>query len=196
MTKARPEHYVNNEELLNAFIAWKGEVKEAEECGDPPPQVPEYIAECLLKIATRLSYKSNFINYGFREDMISDAIENCLSYIHNFDPNKSRNPFAYFTQIIYYAFLRKIQKEKKQLYIKYKALENSDVFGELLTSERGSNEDHANISTLGMPKLYDNMKEFITAFETTTENKKKGKVKKKKQKRSANTPLKFVGEEK
>jgi hypothetical protein len=200
MTKARPEHYVNNEELLNAFIAWKSEVKEAEECGDPKPQVPNYIAECLLKIATRLSYKSNFINYGFREDMISDAIENCLSYIHNFDPDKSRNPFAYFTQIIYYAFLRKIQKEKKQLYIRYKALENSDIFGDLLMSESGKspNEDYANISTLGMPKLYDNMKEFITNFEDTVESKKKSKKKKTKVKtsRNANTPLKFVGETK
>jgi hypothetical protein len=199
MVKAKPEHYVNNEELLNAFITWKAEVTDAEECGDPKPQVPNYIAECLLKIATRLSYKSNFINYGFREDMISDAIENCLTYIHNFDPDKSRNPFAYFTQIIYYAFLRKIQKEKKQLYIRYKALENSDIFGELFVSAGGQaiNEDYTNISTLGVPKLYDNMREFITTFENTTENKKKNKNKKKKKpRRSANTPLKFVGESK
>jgi hypothetical protein len=131
--------------------------------------------------------------------MISDAIENCLTYIHNFDPDKSRNPFAYFTQIIYYAFLRKIQKEKKQLYIRYKALENSDIFGDLLVSEsnQSSNEDRTSISTIGIPKLYDNMKEFITTFEETAQNKKNTKKKPKPQKRkSANTPLKFVGEDK
>ena len=98
------EHYVNNEKLLQAFIAYREIVFEAEESGEPRPQVPDYIARCILKIATRLSYKSNFINYGFREDMIADAVENCLSYILNFDPAKSRNPFAYFTHIIYYAF--------------------------------------------------------------------------------------------
>jgi hypothetical protein len=195
---AKPEHYVNNEDLLNAFIAWKLKVKDAEESGEPKPQVPNYIAECLLKIATRLSYKSNFINYGFREDMISDAIENCLTYIHNFDPDKSRNPFAYFTQIIYYAFLRKIQKEKKQLYIRYKALENSDIFGDLLVSEssQAPNEAHVGLSSLGMPKLYDNMKEFITTFEDSVESKKKTKKKPQKKRKSANTPLKFVGEDK
>jgi len=78
-----------------------------------------------LKIATHLSYKPNFVNYMFREDMISDGIENCVQYIHNFDPEKSKNPFAYFTQIIHYAFLRRIQKEKKQLDIKTKIIEKT-----------------------------------------------------------------------
>ena len=78
-----------------------------------------------LKIATHLSYKPNFVNYMFRDDMISDGIENCVQYIHNFDPAKSKNPFAYFTQIIHYAFLRRIQKEKKQLDIKNKIIEKT-----------------------------------------------------------------------
>ena len=124
--------------------------------------------------------------------MISDAVENCLTYIHNFDPNKSRNPFAYFTQIIYYAFLRKIQKEKKQLYIRYKALENSDIFGDLIFSESHS-EDSTNISAIGIPKLYDNMKEFITSFEESINNKKKQK-KKKTKKLAANNLMRHIGE--
>lgn len=111
-------HYVINAEFLQALKEYKASVQEAEESGDPKPQVSNYIGECILKIATHLSYKPNFINYTFREEMISDGVENCLMYIDNFDPNKSSNAFAYFTQIIYYAFIRRIQKEKKQTLIK------------------------------------------------------------------------------
>jgi hypothetical protein len=119
--KAKP-HYVSNADFLVAMKQYKEMVLAAEAAGDPKPRVPEYIGECLLKIATHLSYKSNFINYTYREDMILDGVENCLQYINNFDPTKSSNPFAYFTQIIYYAFIRKIQKEKKQTYVKNKMI--------------------------------------------------------------------------
>lgn len=115
-------HYVNNPDFLKALKEYKAKVKEAEESGDPKPQVSHYIGECILKIANHLSYKPNFINYTYREEMISDGIENCLMYIDNFNPEKSSNPFAYFTQIIYYAFLRRIQKEKKQTLIKGKII--------------------------------------------------------------------------
>ena len=115
-------HYVNNAEFYEAIKAYGETVKEAEESGEPKPRVPEYIGECILKIATHLSYKPNFINYSYREDMILDGVETCLQYINNFDANKSKNPFAYFTQIIYYAFLRRIAKEKKQSYIKSKMI--------------------------------------------------------------------------
>ena len=87
----------------------------AEEKGDPKPQVSEYIGECFVKIANHLAYKSNFVNYTFREEMILDGIENCITYIDNFNPEKSKNPFAYFTQITYYAFLRRIQKKRNNL---------------------------------------------------------------------------------
>ena len=126
--------------------------------------------------------------------MIADAVENCLTYIGNFDPEKSKNPFAYFTQIIYYAFLRKIQKEKKQLYIRYKALENSDIMEDLIHASAGES-----VSSTGVPKLYDNMREFIHTFEESTEKKKNKtntKAKKVTKRKSANTPLKFVGETK
>jgi len=123
--KPKTEYYVNNKEFLEALVAYKFRVNRAKDAGDSRPIVPNYVGECFLKIATHLSYKPNFVNYMFREDMICDGIENCLQYIDNFNPEKSSNPFAYFTQIIYYAFLRRIQKEKRQLEIKSKILERS-----------------------------------------------------------------------
>ena len=125
MTRKKTEYYVNNKEFLAAITDYRQKVHAAKEAGNPRPRVTNYIGSCFLKIATHLSYKPNFVNYMFREDMICDGIENCLQYIDNFDPEKSKNPFAYFTQIIYYAFLRRIQKEKKQLEIKGKILERS-----------------------------------------------------------------------
>ena len=135
----KTEHYVNNKELLEALIVYRSKVEKSfvEINGREPtredrakhwvgkPSIPNYLGECFLKIATHLSYKPNFVNYMFRDDMISDGIENCVQYIHNFDPEKSKNPFAYFTQIIHYAFLRRIQKEKKQLEIKTKIIERT-----------------------------------------------------------------------
>ena len=124
-TRKRSEHYVNNKEFLAAIIAYKNAIVEAEELGNPKPRIPNYIGECFLKIATHLSYKPNFVNYMFKDDMVCDGIENCVQYINNFNPEKSQNPFAYFTQIIHYAFLRRIQREKKQMEIKNKILERS-----------------------------------------------------------------------
>lgn len=116
--------YVNNADFLAAIKEYKEKVKQAEEQGLPKPIVSNYIGECILKIATHLSYKPNFINYSYKDDMILDGIENCIHYIDNFDPNKSSNPFAYFTQIIYFAFLRRISKEKKQSYVKGMLIQN------------------------------------------------------------------------
>ena len=124
-TRKRSEHYVNNKEFLAAIIAYKQQIVDAEQLGNPKPRIPNYIGECFLKIATHLSYKPNFVNYMFKDDMVCDGIENCVQYINNFNPEKSQNPFAYFTQIIHYAFLRRIQREKKQMEIKNKILERS-----------------------------------------------------------------------
>ena len=123
--RKRSEHYVNNKEFLAALIKHREDIEIAEIQGKDKPRIPRYIGECFLKIATHLSFKPNFVNYMFKEDMISDGIENCVQYISNFNPEKSQNPFAYFTQIIHYAFLRRIQKEKKQLEIKNKILEKT-----------------------------------------------------------------------
>lgn len=135
MAKVKTEYYVNNKEFLAAIVEYREKVAFALDNDLPRPRLPEYIAECFLKIATHLSYKPNFVNYMFREDMVCDGIENCLQYVDNFDPAKSSNPFAYFTQIIYYAFLRKIQKEKKQLEIKSKIIERCG-YSEVLHSDR------------------------------------------------------------
>lgn len=120
-------HYVDNKKFLAALMDYKNLVADAEQAGKEIPQVPNYIGECFIKIATHLSYKSNFINYTFRDDMISDGIENCLTAAAKFDPEKSSNPFAYYTQIIFFAFIRRIQKEKKQQATKYKMIENLDL---------------------------------------------------------------------
>ncbi len=153
MARKKTEYYVNNKEFLYAISEYRSKVIEAKELGAPRPRVTNYIGECFLKIATHLSYKPNFVNYMFREDMICDGIENCLQYIDNFDPEKSTNPFAYFTQIIYYAFLRRIQKEKKQLEIKGKILERSG-YDEVFHSDSydgsmtGMNASHADMGSI------------------------------------------------
>ena len=122
----KKEHYVNNKEFLTAMVEYRRSVNKAKRSKQPKPPVTDYIGSCFLKIANHLSYRPNFINYTFRDDMISDGIENCLQYLGNFNPKKSNNPFAYFTQIIYYAFIRRIQKEKKQTIIKHKLIQDAN----------------------------------------------------------------------
>ena len=145
MVRKRSEHYVNNKEFLAAIVAYKLDILEAEKLGKPKPRITNYLGECFLKIATHLSYKPNFVNYMFREDMICDGIENCVQYIENFNPEKSKNPFAYFTQIIYYAFLRRIQKEKRQLEIKNKILTKSGYDQVFHTDDKTGHSDYNTI---------------------------------------------------
>jgi len=132
-------HYVDNKKFLQALIEYRALIDAAKVEGKEHPQVPNYIGECFIKIATHLSYKSNFINYTFKDDMISDGIENCLTAVAKFDPAKSSNPFAYYTQIIYFAFLRRIQKEKKLQATKYKMIENMDLDA-IITQEHDHGE--------------------------------------------------------
>ena len=122
MAKKKSVHYVDNKKFLQAMIDWRETWPDEENI----PPVTNYIGECFLKIATHLSYRPNFINYTYRDEMISDGIENCLQYVKNFNPEKSSNPFAYFTQIIYYAFLRRIQKEKKQSHVRNEMIKKQD----------------------------------------------------------------------
>lgn len=167
--KTDNNHYVDNKKLLAAIIEYRAKIQEAEKLGQEKPRVPNYIGKCMLLIAQRLSYKPNFINYSYREEMISDGIENCISYIDNFDPTKSDNPFAYFTQIIYFAFLRRIQKEKKQLYVKHKILENSLLMNTLI--EQG--EDGVDVVPTYVDMENENMNDFIEAFEENLDKKRK-----------------------
>ena len=167
-------HYVDNKQLYAVMVEYRNAVKEAKANGTLRPQIPNYVGECILLIAKRLCTKPNFINYSYREEMISDGIENCISYIDNFDPDKSNNPFAYFTQIIYYAFLRRILKEKKQIYIKHKTMENSMLFNELV--EQGQFDDaHQTNNIIDLDN--DNMFDFIKSFEDNINAKKKKRKK-------------------
>lgn len=167
-------HYVDNKKLYECIIEYRTAVLRAKENNTTRPQIPNYVGECILMIANRLSTKPNFINYSYREEMISDGVENCVCYIDNFDPLKSNNPFAYFTQIIYFAFLRRILKEKKQLYIKHKCLENSSLFNELIEQSEFNDMD----STPSQVDLdNENMFDFIKNFEDNLVAKKKKRKK-------------------
>jgi DNA-directed RNA polymerase specialized sigma subunit len=137
-----PAHYVDNKKFFEALVEYKKQVDHATMNKLEKPRVSEYLGECFLKIATHLSYKANFINYSYKDDMISDGIENCLTAVEKFDPSRSTNPFAYYTQIIYFAFVRRIQKEKKQQATKYKLLGNIDF--EQLLEHSSDNEEYTN----------------------------------------------------
>ena len=156
MAKRVTRNYVNNKDLLEALIQYQKECREAEDAGDERPRVPNYVGTCIYQIATRLATKPNFSGYSYKEDMISDGIENCLLYINNFNPEKSHNPFAYFTQIIWYAFLRRIQKEKKQMYIRFKSSQSMIASGDTYSG---------NEITLHLNTNADYMNSFIEDFE-------------------------------
>lgn len=164
--KKKPQHYVNNAEFLKHMKEHINAVNTAKKEKEPLPRVSDYIGECIVNIANKLANKPNFMNYPFREEMVSDGIENCLQYLNNFNPKKSSNPFAYFTQIIYFAFVRRIQKEKKQLYTKYR------MIGESLLHDI---HDVENVSAnkYGSDQADSNMHEFIENFERSRDNKKK-----------------------
>jgi len=166
---AKKEHYVNNKEFLEAMKAYKKDVDKAKKEKRQKPPVTDYIGSCFLKIANHLSYRPNFINYTFRDDMISDGIENCLQYLDNFNPNKSNNPFAYFTQIIYYAFVRRIQKEKKQVVIKQKLIMDNNY--DDVTLQPGDDAEFKN-----------QFRDFLQKNTKMEEPVKKEKTKKKKKK--------------
>ena len=151
--KRKKEHYVDNKLFLEALVKYRDEVEIAKIQGKPKPRVGNYIGDCFLKIATHLSYRPNFINYMYKDDMICDGVENCIQYIDNFDPAKSKNPFAYFTQIIYYAFLRRIQKEKRQLDIKDKIIEKSG-FDDIASVDESDQSYHQIKSKIEMRMNY------------------------------------------
>ena len=145
MPKQRKQHYVDNKKFLDELVVYRQAVKLAASEGKPKPKINNYIGECFLKIATHLSYRPNFINYMYKEDMISDGVENCVQYIDNFDPAKSKNPFAYFTQIVYYAFLRRIAKEKRQMDIRDKLIEKNG-YDQVFHSDE--NDNHADMNSI------------------------------------------------
>jgi hypothetical protein len=155
--KPKQPHYVSNKEMLAAIIQYKIDCREAKKAKKTKPKIPNIIGKQITLIAQNLSHKSNFNNYSFKDEMIGDAIENCIMYFDNFDPKKSKYPFSYFTKIIYYAFVRRIQREKRHLYIKYKATQQSGILHE----SEYSDEDNPG----GQFEMYDNISEFISKYE-------------------------------
>ena len=162
--RSKNVHYVNNQEFSAAVVDYVGTVKEAKDAKKPIPVVTDYVATCFLRIAENLSHKSNFIRYTYREEMVMDAVENCLKAVENYDINASTrtgkpNAFAYFTQIIWYAFLRRITKEKKQQDIKEKYLSQSGVEA-FLAAEQGD------VSTQVVTHFVDTLKDRIDKVKT------------------------------
>jgi len=166
-------HYVDNKKLYTEMVKYINEYNRAKEAGETLPRANNYIGKCIWLIANRLSTNRNFIGYTYREEMIGDAIENCLRYLHNFNPDKSTNPFAYFTQIMYYAFIRRIDKEKKQSYIKYKSMENSLVMNTLVEmAPDDQSHFQAMVVTMDMDKLA-NLSQKYEAKQTVKKEKRK-----------------------
>lgn len=164
--KDKSRHYVDNKSFYAALVEYRKKRLDAIEAGLPIPRIPEYIGVCIFKIATKLSSKGNFVNYSYKEEMISDGIENCINYMHNFNPEKSNNPFAYFTRIIYNAYVLRIQKEKKQTYIKYKAYENAVL---MTGSSEYNDKDNPNSTEMN---VNDNMNAFVSDYEKKIAEKK------------------------
>jgi len=130
--KENKPHYVNNAQFSEAVVEYVRHANSETEAGNPKPIVPNYVAECFLKIAEGLSHKANFVRYTYREEMVMDAVENCLKAIENYNLETATrtgkpNAFAYFTQIAWYAFLRRIEKEKKQQDVKLKFIAEADI---------------------------------------------------------------------
>ena len=194
----KKQHYVDNEKFLVVMADYREKYLQAKDEEEELPIIPDYAGECFLKLAERLSHRPNFINYAFREEMVSDGIENCVMYASNFNPEKSTNPFAYFTQIIYFAFLRRIEKEKKQLYIKYKTMEEySSLEDHVDMGEMGSEESRA-VSAGATPLTADkrvSIQEFIHAFEEKKRAKKKAKIKTEEKNVVSFSPLVFYMQE-
>lgn len=139
----KPVHYVNNKEFSLAVVEYVKSVNIAQAAGTPIPIVPNYIAECFLKISEGLSHKSNFIRYTYREEMVMDAVENCLKAIMNYNIDAATrtgtpNAFSYFTQICYFAFLRRLAKEKRQQDIKFRYIEQAGIEDFMSYGEEGS----------------------------------------------------------
>jgi len=162
-------HYVNNKTLYIHMKEYKEKLELSRQNEEEPPRIPNYIGECIYLICNKLAYKPNFMNYTYKDEMISDGVENCVASVNNFNPEKSNNPFAYFTQIAWNAFLRRIAKEKKQTYIKHKNFENIYSINEMDSIFH----DHKNVS-MGMNEY---SADVIRNFEEKERQKKEGTTK-------------------
>ena len=159
----RKRHYVNNKSLYECILVFHEDLKKAKENGEQKPKVPRYAAECIFSIANNLAKKHNFSRYPFKDEMIADAIENCVRYFDRFDPVKYKNPFAYFTQIIKFAFIRRIKREKKELLGKKKIADKAYIDSSMATQQPG---DH-NVYSLPHTMDTEYMNDFLESFENS-----------------------------
>lgn len=164
--KKKKVNYVDNKKFFDEIVAYRSRLAEARERGEEEPRIPDYVGECILKIATKLSTKPCFMNYSYRDEMISDGIENSILYFKDYNPAIGQNPFAYFTQVIYYAFLRRISKEEKNRYTVYKS------FQEMMTINDMSHLTDSDDKHLLPVQMYDNINTFMSKFEKKEEEKK------------------------
>jgi len=167
MEKPKKVHYVDNKKFFEEIVAYREKLHQARAAGLEDPRIPNYIGECIYKIATKLSTKPCFMNYSYREEMVSDGIENCILYFKDYDPSIGQNPFAYFTQVIYYAFLRRIGKEEKNRYAMYKHFQENIINQHDTNLLRDSDDNH-----LLPAQMYDNINDFMSRFEKKEEAKK------------------------
>jgi hypothetical protein len=168
-------NYIDNKKFYDDFVKYKKDCRLAKKKKKSKPKLPDTIGESFLAIATNISHNYNFNNYIFKSDMIGDAIENAIIYADNFDPKKSKSPFNYFTTIMWYAMVRRIQKEKKQLYIKYKSTVHQMVFDTLSTHDK--NDETMNMIPSYLDMNNDKTNDFVVKFEES-DRKKKNKLKK------------------
>lgn len=127
--KKKSNHYIDNKKFFEEMCKWLEEYNNAIKNNLPKPEPSQFIGESISLIAERLAMKPNFSGYTYKDEMIADAILNCITYLHNFNPEKTQNPFSYFTQFCYYSFIRTIKAEKKQAYVKYKMIEKMNEKG-------------------------------------------------------------------
>lgn len=167
--KDTSNHYVDNKKLYTEMVKFINSCREASDKGKERPEIPQYIGYAIYSIANKLSTKSNFANYTYRDDMISDGIETCVRYVDRFNPDKYNNPFAYFTKIVYFAFLQRIEKEKKQTLIKHKVLENSVVMNTLVEID---GDDNVQFDSSYIDLNNDKIIDLIHKFERKRANKK------------------------
>jgi len=160
-------HYVDNKRFFDEIVAYRERLHQARAAGLEDPRIPNYVGECIWKIAEKLSTKPCFMNYSYREEMVSDGIENCILYFKDYDPSIGQNPFAYFTQVIYYAFLRRIGKEEKNRYAMYKHFQENIINQTDMNLLRDSDDNH-----LLPAQMYDNINDFMSRFEKKEEAKK------------------------
>lgn len=171
MRKNREKNnYVDNKKFYTHMLKYRQEYDKAIEKGTEKPKLSNFAGKCIFDIAHNLSMSGKFRNYTFRDEMVEDGIENAIAYAHNFNPEKYTNPFAYFTQIIYYAFIRRLNKEEKNLYVKYKSIQKFNMEsslktnGSLLIEKAIDDEDYSEMIVPSESTL-EKMNEFIKKYE-------------------------------